>query len=133
MPELAENRCRWPWGVAALVILLVCLPLAWSFRPLTASEKRLIGRWSRPPEIETDLPVPHLTFASDRNFEWMEGCVPWAGPWSFDGRKLTLFWHQRTQLYNRPSVSYELTFHDDGSFTMTYPTGHDQQWFPVSK
>ena len=39
------RRRRWPWVVLAAVLVLVGGPLAWRFRPLNATEKRLVGRW----------------------------------------------------------------------------------------
>lgn len=45
MTETAKKRCRWPWFVLAAVLLLVAGTLAWQFRPLNATEQKLVGAW----------------------------------------------------------------------------------------
>lgn len=46
MSESVKKRRRWPWVVLAAVLLLFGGPIAWSFRPLTAVERSLIGTWT---------------------------------------------------------------------------------------
>ena len=46
MSETVTRRRRWPWVVLAVVVLLVAGPLAWKYRPLNATERKLVGVWA---------------------------------------------------------------------------------------
>lgn len=46
MSETVTRRRRWPWVVLAMVVLLVAGPLAWKYRPLNATERKLVGVWA---------------------------------------------------------------------------------------
>lgn len=46
MSETVTRRRRWPWVVLAVLLLLVAGPLAWKYRPLNATERKLVGVWA---------------------------------------------------------------------------------------
>lgn len=46
MSETVTRRRRWPWVVLAVLLLLVAGPLAWKYRPLNATERKLVGAWA---------------------------------------------------------------------------------------
>lgn len=45
MTETKTGRRRWLWGLVAVVLILVALPVVPRFWPLTATERRLLGTW----------------------------------------------------------------------------------------
>lgn len=61
--ETVRKRRRWPWVLLAAVLLLVGGRIAWRYRPLSDSEKRLVGGWALwLPQDET------FRFGADRRF-----------------------------------------------------------------
>lgn len=64
MSVTVKKRRRWPWIVLAVVLLLVALPVAWRLRPLSATERSLVGRWK-----STDG-VSSFHLSADRRFHW---------------------------------------------------------------
>ena len=63
MTAIAVRRRRWPWVVISVVLLIVGVPLAWKFRPLNATERKLVGVWSRP-----KWPGKRIILEGDRTF-----------------------------------------------------------------
>lgn len=55
---------RWPWVVLAVVVLFAGPPLAWRYRPLNATERRLVGTWITPQALEV------YRFTPDRRFQY---------------------------------------------------------------
>lgn len=68
MSEIAARRRRWPWGVISVIVLVVGVPLAWKFRPLNATERKLLGTWESSPKNR-------LSFHADRRF-YLSGATP---------------------------------------------------------
>jgi len=62
MNETVRKRRRWPWVVLAVVLLLIGGPIGWQLRPLTATERQLVGRWGP----STGVVMYH--FRADRRF-----------------------------------------------------------------
>lgn len=60
------------WGILAVGLLLVAAPLAWRYRPLNASERRLIGEWRYYP-ASPDQNKESLRFRRDRTLAWNSG------------------------------------------------------------
>jgi len=75
-----KSRRRWPWAILAVVLLLVGGPIAWRFRPLNETERRLVGTWRSKYEAE-------YTFRLDHSFETAYGI---RGRWSVSGSMLQL-------------------------------------------
>jgi len=63
MTETGRRRRRWPWVVLAVVLLLVGGPIAWRFRPLNATERKLVGIWA-----SASSPVQKMRFTAARGF-----------------------------------------------------------------
>ena len=64
MPE-RSNKCRhWPWVLLAIGLILAVGRVAWRWRPLTETEKSLVGTWRHESAVET----LETTYGSDRRF-----------------------------------------------------------------
>lgn len=62
--EAPKKRRRWPWMVAGLILLLAVAPAAWQrYRPLSETERRLIGDWL---EVSDGEDLHALHFRPDR-------------------------------------------------------------------
>lgn len=82
MTETAPKRRHWRWVILACVLLLVGGPIAWQFRPLNATERRLVGSWSIDDSVDparTNL----CTFRPDRTvvLSNCQGARPLIGRW----------------------------------------------------
>lgn len=62
MNETVKRRRRWPWGLAAVVLIVVGGPLAWRFRPLNQTERSIIGTW----RCDNVHEVIYQTYTTDR-------------------------------------------------------------------
>lgn len=74
MTETVRKRLRWPWMALAVVLLLVGGPIAWRFRPLNKSERRLLGTFEvsfRDGVLGLQTPgfvLEEVTFYSNRQY-----------------------------------------------------------------
>jgi len=68
MSESVKKRRRWPWAILVAVLLLFSGPVAWSFRPLNATERALIGTW-RLNAYNGTSSSHRRCFRADRTFE----------------------------------------------------------------
>jgi len=71
MTETVKKRCRWPWVIGTVALALIGGPIAWEFRPLSATEKRLVGDWYDPIQPEAGI-----RFYGDRRYEAIEMLDP---------------------------------------------------------
>ncbi len=82
------KRRRWPWIMLAAVVLFASPPLAWQYRPLNATERRLVGTWITPQTDEI------YVFTSDRRFRYSLGVRPRStileGSWRCSGDRIDL-------------------------------------------
>ena len=100
MSNPARKRRRWPWILLAAVVVVAGAMLGWRFRPLNATERTLVGRWS-----SVGGGRDWIEFRSDRSFETTKlpfvhanDLTPWqlewrtrtSGTWTADGDVLTL-------------------------------------------
>ena len=85
------RRRRWPWIVLAGLLIVVGTPLAWMYRPLNGSERRLAGSW------RTDR--ASLELGANRRFQYiaLPGAPPMVGTWSASGDHLILARPRRRQ------------------------------------
>ena len=58
------RRRRWSWGIPAVCLILVLGRVAWSFRPLNATEQSVLGHWA----LELEDFVRELTLKADRHY-----------------------------------------------------------------
>lgn len=80
---MAESmKRRWRWWIVGVVLLLVGSPIAWSFRPLNAVERRLVGQW-RCPSSDARIWTTY-TLTADRRaiFDTGFGLPLLSGSWS---------------------------------------------------
>lgn len=91
MADLIQKRRRWPYGVAALLLLGgVAL---WLYRPLNSVERRVVGEW-----VSTESPRTPWTFRSDRTFDWLHASGQSVrGTWSCTSSSIEL-------LYDPPKI-----------------------------
>ncbi len=77
MSTTPKTRRRWPYVLALASALAILAPFAWHSRPLTATERKLVGTW------EGGLGLTHMQFGADRilTFE------------AFDGTTARATWH----------------------------------------
>ena len=86
MSDPAMKRRRWRNALVAIVLAIVGGGVAWIFRPLTETERALIGTWS--------APWGEITFQANRRYRLTEG-VPATGPasggsWSAGSNRLSI-------------------------------------------
>ncbi len=60
--ETVRKRRRWLWVILGSLVLLIGGSIAWQLRPLNATERALVGRWSFVSHDES------FEFRSDRYF-----------------------------------------------------------------
>ena len=66
LSESPKSRRRWLRVLAALVLFAFAAPIAWRYRPLSDSERPLVGTWRI---HRNDLKDSVLTFTGDRRFQ----------------------------------------------------------------
>ena len=64
MSVSVKKRRRWPRIVLAGLILIVGAPIAWRFRPLSAAERTLVGRWGSTDGLSS------FDLSANRRFHW---------------------------------------------------------------
>lgn len=90
VPSAENKRRRWPYVLAALAVLLVA-PFAWKLRPLTATERSLLGTWRY---RAAPQPILLRLTADRRCTELQEGWSPeitiGSGDWHMVGSDLVI-------------------------------------------
>lgn len=90
---------RWLLPTVTLTLLLAGAGLAWTFRPLTSAERKVLGSWETP--VVNKFPGvvrEELTLTSDRRFLWSQCSA--GGPIQTHGG--TWWASRRTLLLTRP-------------------------------
>ena len=84
------TRRRWLVRVTVFLVLMVGVMLAWPFRPLNGTERRLVGAW----HLLGDRPQ-FLRFTADRRLRYAGGSEPFEeiGTWSAAESGLEIRFH----------------------------------------
>ena len=124
MADDLKKRRLWPYIAVALLLLFVGGPLAWLFRPLNATERKLVGTW-----LFVSDGTQRMQFRADRRLAYSNGQDPvediatWTA--AEDGLRLRIFaddvriaklgWYARLMASLerfRPRPPSALRFHD---------------------
>lgn len=102
MSDGSPRRRRWLTWIMSVGILLGVAPLAWRYRPLSQTERKLVGTW----RIGSEPERSRLTLTRGRRISAVTDKVDRSGNWyASDGK-----------LY----VSYDLPFPEDWSEVLQY-------------